>query len=173
MKWGGTWLSYGSCVTIEATANTLFHRRGPFCPELRMRRMNALETRRQTHSGFYRHYTQTSAKFQILLKMLNFHECFIISNGLYMAHDNLLGICHQLKIRHLYGTFNFSTQCICMGIGSLFVLRVSLFSWKGAPSTKHKHIYGSGNCRIWLLWDVHGAYCKVVHVHPVTATNTP
>ena len=29
-----------------------------------------------------------------------------------MAHNNLLGICDQLKIRHL----NFSTQCICMGL---------------------------------------------------------
>ena len=37
---------------------------------------------------------------------------FIISNDLYMAHNNLLGICDQLKIRHL----NFSTQCICMGL---------------------------------------------------------
>ena len=47
--------------------------------------------------------------------------CFIISNDLYMAHHNLIGICHQLKIHHLYGTFNFSTQCICMGTRSLFV----------------------------------------------------
>ena len=30
-------------------------------------------------------------------------------------------VCHQLKIRHLYGTFKFSTQCICMGTGRLFV----------------------------------------------------
>ena len=37
-----------------------------------------------------------------------------------MAHHNLLGICHQLKIFHLYGTFNFSTQCISMGTGILF-----------------------------------------------------
>ena len=43
-------------------------------------------------------------------------------NDLYMAHRNSIRyICHQLKIRHLYGTFNFSTQCICMGTRSLFV----------------------------------------------------
>ena len=47
--------------------------------------------------------------------------CFISLNYLYTAHHNLLGICHQLKIHHLYRTFNFSTQCICMGTGSLFV----------------------------------------------------
>ena len=29
-----------------------------------------------------------------------------------MAHHNSLGIRRQLKIRHLYGTVNFSTQCI-------------------------------------------------------------
>ena len=45
--------------------------------------------------------------------------CFIIFNDFYMTHHNLLGICRQLKIRHFYGTFNFSTQCICMGTGSL------------------------------------------------------
>ena len=42
--------------------------------------------------------------------------CFIILNDLYTAHHNLLSICH-----HLYGTLNFSTQCICMGTGSLLV----------------------------------------------------
>ena len=29
----------------------------------------------QTHSGFHRHYTQTSPKFMIILKRLKFHEC--------------------------------------------------------------------------------------------------
>ena len=53
--------------------------------------------------------------------------CFIILNDLYTAHHNSFGICHQLKIRHLYGTFNFSTQCICMGTGSLFVYGFSSF----------------------------------------------
>ena len=63
---------------------------------------------RQTHSGFHRHYTQTSAKFLILLQRLKISwMCFIILNDLYMAHHNSLGICRQLKIRHLYGTFNF------------------------------------------------------------------
>ena len=77
---------------------------------------------RQTHSGFHRH-TQTSTKFLILLKRLKFNKymCFMILNELYIAHHNLLGLCHQLKIRGLYGTFNFSTQCIYMGTGSLFV----------------------------------------------------
>ena len=53
---------------------------------------------------------------------------FIISNGLYMAHHNLLGISQQLKIRHLYGTFNFATQCLCMGpeagLSTVFVVFV-------------------------------------------------
>ena len=52
-----------------------------------------------------------------------------------MAHHNSLGICHQLKIRHLYGTFNFSIQCIYMGTGSLFVYRFSSFSWKMVAKT--------------------------------------
>ena len=58
---------------------------------------------------------------------------FIILNGLYTAHHNLLGICHQLKIRHLYGTFNFSTQCICMGTGSLFVYGLYRFRGNARP----------------------------------------
>ena len=32
------------CV-IDTTANAMFHRRGPFCPRLRMRRMNTLVIR--------------------------------------------------------------------------------------------------------------------------------
>ena len=78
---------------------------------------------RQTHSGFHRRYTQTSAKFLIFTKkgssFMNVLHNF--KWPYYTAHHNWLGICHQLKIRHLYGTFNFSTQRICMGIGSLFV----------------------------------------------------
>ena len=50
-----------------------------------------------------------------------------------MAHHNLLGICHQLKIRHLYRTFNFSTQCICMGTGSLCVYGFRRFRGKARP----------------------------------------
>ena len=72
--------------------------------------------------------------------------CFIILNDLYMAHHNSLCICRQLKIRHLYGTFKYSTQCICIGTGSLLVYRFSSFSWKGAPSTKENGICGSVNC---------------------------
>ena len=50
--------------------------RYPVVEELRMRRMNTLVTRStNSYSGFHRHYTQTSAKFQILLKRLKFHEC--------------------------------------------------------------------------------------------------
>ena len=60
-----------------------------------------------------------------------------------MAHHNSLGICCQLKIRHLYGTFHFLTQGICMGTGSLFVYR---FSWEGMPSTKENGICSSVNC---------------------------
>ena len=102
---------------------------------------------RQTRSGFHRHYTQTSTEFLILLKRLKCSWiCFIILIDLYTAHHNSLGICHQLNIRHLYVTFYFLTRCICMGTGSLFVYRLSSFSWKGAPSTKEKRICGSVNC---------------------------
>ena len=67
--------------------------------------------------------------------------CFIILNDLYTAHHNSLGICHQLKICHLYGTFNFSTQCTCscMGTGSLFV-----YSFRCIRG-KEKRICGSVN----------------------------
>ena len=51
--------------------------------------------------------------------------CFIILNDLYMAP--------QLKIHHLYGTFNFSTQCICMGTGSLLVDWFLSFCGKARP----------------------------------------
>ena len=52
--------------------------------------------------------------------------CFKISNDLYTAHHNLLGIWHQLKVRHLYGTFNFSTRdrkLVCLRFSSLFAFR--------------------------------------------------
>ena len=49
-----------------------------------------------------------------------------------MAHPNSLGICHQLKIRHLYETFNFSTQCICMWNGSLFSMVFVIFKKRRA-----------------------------------------
>ena len=60
--------------------------------------------------------------------------CFIISNDLYTAHHNLLGICHQLKICHLYGTFKFLTQLVwgleaCLS--TVFVERRALY--KGKP----------------------------------------
>ena len=71
--------------------------------------------------------------------------CFIISKELYTAHHNSLGICHQLKIPHLYRTFNFSTQCIRMADRKLVCLQFSSFSWKGAPSTKENRICGSLN----------------------------
>ena len=75
----------------------------------------------QTHSGFHRHYTQTSAKFLILLKRLSSWMCFIISNDLYTAHHNSFkGICHQLKSVICNRTFDFLTQCICIRTESLF-----------------------------------------------------
>ena len=70
------------------------------------------------------------------------------------SYHNSLGICRQLKIHHLHvhGTFNFSTQCICMGTGSLFVYRLSLFSWKGAPSMEENGICSSVNWTVHLLF---------------------
>ena len=124
-------------MAILPTANTVFHHRGQLCPRLRKRRMNTLgDTFKKSHSGFHRHYTQMSAKFLILhtKKAQVSSMCFIILNDLYIAHHNSLGMCHHLKIRHLYGTFNFSTQCICTGTGSLsvvFVERRALY--EGAP----------------------------------------
>ena len=59
--------------------------------------------------------------------------CFIISYDLYTALHNSLGICHQLKIHLLYGTFNFLTQCICMGTDSLFDYGFRLFRGKARP----------------------------------------
>ena len=97
--------------------------------------MNTLMTR-STNSFWlpYRHYTDIP-KFMILytkdaqVSLM----CFIILNDLYTAHHSLLGTCHQLTIRHLYGTFNFSTQCICMGTGSLFVYDFHCFRGKACP----------------------------------------
>ena len=59
--------------------------------------------------------------------------CFIDLNHLYTAHHNSLGICHQLKIRNFYETFNFSTQCICMGTGRLFVYGLRRFRGNAHP----------------------------------------
>ena len=52
-----------------------------------------------------------------------------------MAHQNSLGLCHQLKICHFYGTFNFLTQCtcICMGTVSLFVYGLRCFHGNARP----------------------------------------
>ena len=62
------------------------------------------------------------------------HECASYNlNDLYIAHHNLLGIRRQLKIRHLYGTFIFTTQCICMGTGSLLVYRFCCIRGKARP----------------------------------------
>ena len=129
---------------ILATADTVIRRRGPFCPRLRMRRMNSHVTR-STNSFWLPQTLYTDVR-----KIPNFTKkaqvswmCFISLYDLYMAHHNSLGICRELKLCHLYGTFKFSTQCICMGTGSLYVYRFSLFSWKGAPSTKENGICGS------------------------------
>ena len=116
---------------------------------------------RQTYSGFYWHYVhRRPPKFLILLKKAQVSwMCFIISNDFkwfqmihnfkYTAHHNLLGICHQLQIRHLYGTFNFLTHTVYLyGDRKLVCLQFSLFSWKGAPSTKEKCICGSVNCKL-------------------------
>ena len=115
----------------------VIRRRWPFCPRLRMRRMNTLV------------YTDVR-KIPDLKKKKKKPQvswmCFIIINDLYMAHHNSLGICRQLKIRHLYGIVNFSTQCIYVGTGSLFANRFSSFLWKSAPSTKENGICGSVNC---------------------------
>ena len=132
---------------ILATANMVIRRRGPFaqdcaCAEWillwHVRKLILVSIdiihRRPQNSWFYFKKAQVS------------WMCFIILNDLYMAHHNSLGICRQLKIHHLYGTCNFSTQCICMGTGSLLVYRFSSFSWKGAPSTKENRICGSVNC---------------------------
>ena len=76
--------------------------------------------------------------------------CFLILNDLYTAHHNSLGtcICHQLKIRHLYGTFNFSTQCICMATGSLFVYGLRCFHWKACP-LRRKNIFAVASIAIF------------------------
>ena len=119
---------------IDPTANTLFRRKRAILPKTgACAEWILLWHVQQTHSGFHRHYTQTSPKFLILLKRAQvLWMCFIILNDLYTVHHNLLGIC-QLKVRHLYGTFNFSTQCICMGIGNLFVYGFRRFRGKVRP----------------------------------------
>ena len=81
-KWSATSLScgcYGVYSAILATTNTVFCRRGLFCPRLCMPKMNTLVTCSQTDSRFHRYNTQTSAKFLILLKGSRFmnvlHNC--------------------------------------------------------------------------------------------------
>ena len=60
--------------------------------------------------------------------------CFINLKDLYTTHHNLLGICHQLKICHFYGTLNL--------YGDLKLVCLRLL-WNGLPSTKEHHIWGS------------------------------
>ena len=78
--------------------------------------------------------------------------CFIILIDLYTTHHNSLGICRQLKIHNFYGTYNISTQCICMGTESLLVYSFLSVWWKGAPSTNENRICGRVNCITYLLW---------------------
>ena len=52
------------------------------------------------------------------------------------------------------GLLNFSTQCTCMGIESLFVSGSSSFSWKGTPSTKENRICGSVNAMVKVYWHI-------------------
>ena len=89
-----------------------------FCPRLRIRRMNTLVT--HSANSLWLPWTLFTDIHKIpgftIIKAQVSWLCFIISNDFYMAH-----VCHQLKIRHLYLTINFSTKCICMGSGSLFV----------------------------------------------------
>ena len=74
--------------SIGSATNTVFRRRGRFYPRLRMHAQNE-------------YACDTIDK--------------LISNDLYTAHHNLLGVCHQLKIHHFYGTFNFSTSVFLWG----------------------------------------------------------
>ena len=147
--------SYSLSISIDPTQDRIYgvpSKEGDFAQDCACAELILFWHVWQTHSGFHRHYTQTSPNFLILLKKgSSFMNVLQILNDLYTAHHNLLCICHQLKIRHLYGTFNFSTQCICMGTGSLFVYRFSLFSWKGAPSTKENCICGSITCTKYIL----------------------
>ena len=109
-------------MAILATTNTVFHHRGRICPRLRKRRMNTLGTRSTISFWFPQTLYTDVHKIPDFTKNAKVSSmCFIILNDLYIAHHNLLGICHQLKICQLYGTFNFSTQCICTGTRSLFV----------------------------------------------------
>ena len=72
----------------------------------------------------------TDVRKILILHKKSFMDVLPISNDLYTAHHNWLGICHQLNIRHLYGTFNFSTPVYLYGTGSLFVYN---FCGKACP----------------------------------------
>ena len=90
-----------------------------------MRRMNTLVTR--STNSFWLPYTQTSAKFLILLKKAQVSwMCLIISIDLYTAHHNSLGMS---SAQNPLFVCNFSTQCICMGTGSLFVCSLHGKAW--------------------------------------------
>ena len=78
-----------------------------------------------------------------------------------MAHCNLLGICHQLEIHHLYGTFNFSTQYICIWTGRLFV-----YSFRGKACPWNTVTCGSENSFHAKLWQVlRGLKC--IYFNPI------
>ena len=91
----GAWHHLQCQVWNSRYRKYVFRRRGPFSSRLCMRRNE---------------YSCNAFDKLILasIDILHRHP----QNYLYTAHHNLLGICHQLKIRLLYGTFNFSSQCI-------------------------------------------------------------
>ena len=139
-KWIAVWNLF-TTILCEIHFNWPYHKygvqskEGVFAQDCTWAEWILLWHVRQTHCDFHRHYTQNVPQIPDFTKKAQVSWIsFIISNDLYTAHHNLLGIyCHQLKISHLYGTFNFLTQCICMGSGSLFVYGFRYFCGKACP----------------------------------------
>ena len=97
-------------------------------------------------------------------------QCFIISNGLYMAHHNLLVI-HTSSAQNpsFLWDFQFLDPVYLYGDRKLVCLRFLSFSWKGAPSTKQKRICGSENYKVYVVsWEPEGRHCssKMFHWEP-------
>ena len=92
---------------ILATANTVSIHRGPFCPRLRKCRTNSLncDTFDKLILASIELYTDVRKIPDFTKKDQVSWMCFIIANDLYTAHHISLGIFHQLKLHHLYGTF--------------------------------------------------------------------
>ena len=139
---------------IDASANTIFLRRGLFCPRL-------------AHAQ--NEYSCDTFDKLILASIDIIHRRPQNSWFYHKKNSSFMNVLHNFKwplhgtsqfVRYMssaqYPSFvwdlSFLEPVYLYGDRKFVCLRFSSFSWKGVPSTKDKHICGSVNLFIFLMW---------------------